>query len=167
MDVKCPACGGADVRRFPLVWKEVEDGARPSPEVLAAVMVQAHPKARAATSLTDEDLHQLLAEEIGPPAKLADPAAAGACLGMAGRILLFACGLVLLILGVVRLAAANLQPGRIITTLLGALVLAAVMFMFLRVVAPKPTFEEYEKRLVAWGGMFLCIQCGNRFGQDV
>jgi hypothetical protein len=86
---------------------------------------------------------------------------------MLARVVLFLGGLVLVILACLRLVAAYPRTGRILTTVIGGLVTAAVLYLLARVVAPRPTFREYESRVIAWEHMFLCIECGNRFCQDV
>jgi len=167
VELKCPACGSTDIRQVSVVWKDLEAGVVPPADVLDAVMVEAHPKTRAEQSLSEQRQRHLLARELAPPKKLADPAGVGACRDMATRLLLFMGGLALVIWGSIRLAAEHLRPGRILATVLGAVVLAIVMFAFIRFVSPKASFKEYERRLTAWQCMFLCVRCGNRFCQDV
>jgi hypothetical protein len=85
---------------------------------------------------------------------------------MVTRLVLFFGGLLLVILGILRLAREHLRPGRVLATVLGAAIVAAAGYLFIRVVAPRPTFKEYERRVAAWQCMYLCIHCGNRFCQD-
>ncbi len=167
MDVTCPACGGVQVKRVPVIWREVASGKVPSSDVLAAVMVKAHPRHRVADTLSDEGQVHLLTQELGPPRKLADPPTAKSCRDMSISILLFFGGFALVILGIFRLASEHLKAGQVIATLFGGVLVAAVIFVLVRASAPKPTFKEYENRVVAWECMYLCIQCGNRFCQDI
>jgi len=167
VEPKCPACGSTDIRQVSTVWKDLEAGVLPPSDVLAAVMVEAHPKTRAEHALSDQRKLHLLARELAPPKKLADPADVGACRDMATRLLLFMGGLSLVIWGSVRLAAEHLRPGRILATVLRAVVLAIVLFAVIRFASRMATYKEYERRVAAWKCMFLCVRCGNRFCQDV
>jgi len=167
VEVTCPACGSADVRSVPLIWKEIMSGPQPSSDVLAAGLAQARVGSSAARALSKEDQESLLADELAPPQKQPDRPVGGSCRDMVTGILMMLAGLALIVAGVLRLAAKHLMMGQIVTTVLGSLVVAAVGYAFFRVGAPKPTFKQYEDRLAAWNCMFLCVKCGNRFAQDV
>ena len=167
MELTCPACGSADVRPVPLLWKEITSGARPSSDVLAAGLAQARVGRTAARALSKEGQESLLADELAPPEKAPDRPVGGSGGQMLTGILMMLAGLALIVAGVLRLGAKHLPMGRIVTTVLGSLVLAAVGYAFFRVGAPKPTFKQYEDRLSAWNCTYLCVKCGNRFAQDV
>lgn len=167
MEPTCPACGSADVRPVPVVWKEIMSGARPSSDVLAAGLAQAHMGRSAARALSTEDQESLLADELAPPQKEPDRPVGGSCSQMLAGILTMLAGLGLIVAGVLRIVAKHLTTGQIVTTVLASLVVAAVGYAMFRVGAPKPTFKQYADRLAAWNCTFLCVKCGNRFAQDV
>ena len=167
MELTCPACGSADVRPVPLLWKEITSGAQPSSDVLAAGLVQGRVGSSAARALSKEGQESLLADELAPPEKAPDRPVGGSGGQMLTGILMMLAGLALIVAGVLRLGAKHLPMGRIVTTVLGSLVLAAVGYAFFRVGAPKPTFKQYADRLAAWNCTYLCVKCGNRFAQDV
>ena len=167
MELTCPACGSTDVRPVPLIWKEIMSGAQPSGDVLAAGLAQARVGRSAVRALSKERQESLLANELAPPQKLPDLPAGGSCRQMLIGILMMLASLALIVAGVLRLVAKHLTTGRIVTTVLGSLVVAAVGYVILRAGAPKPTFKQYADRVTAWNCMFLCVKCGNRFSQDV
>ena len=167
MELICPACGSADVRSVPILWKEISAGAHPSSDVLAAGLSEARVGRSAARALSQEDQESLLADELAPPKKLADLPAGGSCRQMLTGILLILAGLAATVAGVLRLVTIHLTMGQIVVTALGSLVVAAVGYSVFRVGAPKPTFRQYADRVAAWNCMFLCVKCGNRFAQDV
>ena len=167
MELTCPVCGSADVRPVPLIWKEIMSGAQLSSDVLAAGLAQARVGRGAARALSKEHQQSLLADELAPPEKAPDRPVGGSGGQMLTGILMMLAGLALVVAGVLRLAAKHLAMGRIVTTVLGSLVVAAVGYAIYRVGAPKPTFKQYADRLTAWNCMFLCVKCGNRFAQDV
>ena len=167
MELKCPACGSTEVRPVPLIWKEIMSGAQPSSDVLAAGLAQARMGRDAARALSKERQEALLADELAPPQKAPDRPVGGSGGQMLAGILMMLAGLALVVAGVIRLAAKHLTTGRIVATVLGSLVVAAVGYAVFRIGAPKPTFTQYADRLAAWNRMCLCIKCGNRFAQDV
>lgn len=167
MELTCPACGSADVRPVPLIWKEIVSGTRPSSDVLAAGLAQALVGRSAARALSRERQESLLANELAPPQKLADLPVKGSCRQILTGILMMLASLALIGAGVLRLAAKHLTIGQIVSTVLGSLVVAALGYAILRASLPKPTFKQYADRLAAWNCMFLCVKCGNRFAQDV
>ena len=166
MEVKCPACGTTDVRRMSDLWRKLSSGEPPAGEVLAAGLAQASIGARAAHALPPEHQLSLLRDELAPPRKLADLPAGGSCRQMSAGILLMLGGLAAVVVGIVRLAAKHLATGRVVTTILGSLVLAAAGYAIVRIGAPKATFKQYDERLATWSCTYLCLKCGNRFAQD-
>jgi hypothetical protein len=167
VEVTCPACGSADVRPVPLIWQGIMSGARPSSDVLAAGLVQARMGRGAARALSREDQESLLADELAPPRKEPDRPVGGSCGQMLAGIVTMLAGVALIVAGVLRIVAKHLTTWQTVTTALGSLVVAAVGYAMFRVGAPKPTFKQYADRLTAWNCMHLCVQCGNRFAQDV
>ena len=167
MELTCPACGSADVRPVPLIWKEIVSGIQPSSDVLEAGLAQSLVGRSAAHDLSRERQEALLANELAPPQKLADLPVKGSCRQILTGVVMMLVSLALIGAGILRLAARHPTTGQIVTTVLGSLVVAALGYAILRASLPKPTFTEYADRLTAWNCMFLCVKCGNRFAQDV
>ena len=167
MELTCPSCGSADVRSVPVIWREILSGGQPSGDVLAAGLAQARVGRRAALALPEVRQQALLAEELAPPQKQPDLPGGGSCRQMLTGILMIGVGLAFTVVGALQLVSQHLGTGQIVGTVLGSLVVATVGYTIFRLGAPKPTFREYADRLTAWGCMYLCLKCGNRFAQDV
>jgi hypothetical protein len=167
VELTCPSCGSPDVRSVPHIWKEIMSGAQPSSAVLEAGLAQAHVGRKAALELSDQRQRSLLAQELAPPQKQPDLPGGGSCRQMLTGILMIGVGLAAVVAGVFQLLSQHLTMGQIVGTLLGCLLVATAGYTIFRLGAPRPTFREYADRLMAWGCMYLCLKCGNRFAQDV
>jgi len=147
-ELKCPACGNADVRRVALLFMDGTSGIQLSSSALGLRSVGELGGLGGAATFSQGTQQTALAQALTPPQK---SQLGTMCLG--GAIVV---GLLLAVYGSDLAWYANV---------VGIAVVLGGLYLYRRLEATSR--DEYARSMAAWERSFLCMRCGKRFEAEV